>query len=210
MRMYLSAVATSEQNIITGYQSMTIQQARQIVQQEHSSQAANIIAECGYRACFLQRSSSGGSASLTAVTLLTEVCNPALVPTSSNVTSSGDQLSVSPRNATVIFNSGNTQERTIEVKNGTAGSIRVRGAVDPGPDSRAQGIVSILGQSSFVVGPHKSLPVRIAIRKAQSEEPLFSIVTFTAVDDPAVAVSTGLILVPSALFLLPPPSVASG
>lgn len=197
---------------VSDYENLTIDQAQMIIQQEHASQAANIIAECGYRACELQNAGSGSS-TLATLTLLSQVCNPSLGSgTSKPSISSNSQLSVLPANITVIFNTSATQERQIEVKNSTAGTIMVKAEVDSGSDSTAQGMITVLSPTSksFAVGPNGSHTVTIGIKRVKSASALQTQVVFSAANDSSVIAATGVLVVPDASFLLPDASIAAG
>lgn len=186
----------------SNYESLTIDQATQIVQQEHANAAANIIAECGYRACLLNKSRS--EVSVPALTLISQVCNPALAVPSTKSKSSGNQLSVSPGNI-VIVSKPSPQQRTVQVRNGTAGTIDVTSAIDQGED-----IVSVVQPTSksFAIGPNASVLVKLSIKKSQ--EPITSTITFAARADNTVSASTQLVIVPNVLFLLPPAELSPG
>jgi hypothetical protein len=191
---------------ITNWQTLTIQEARTYVQQEHSTREAQILAECGYRLCLL--ANSPGVVSASAATVYAEVCSQALVPSES----ARSDISVRPKADSVIFSSTATQNRSVTVTNGSPGMIKVRSTVAPGPMG-GDLITNNTCRGEFTIDPNKSKSCTVTLHKPSDGQVANPELLFELVDTSGghtVVTRTVYALYADPALLLPPPQIPLG
>lgn len=193
----------SSKNSVSNYESLTIEQAKSYIQQEHTDRGAQIIAECGYRLCTL--ANSPGSMNPIAISVLQEVCTQALTPRDVSV----GLLSASPRVSTTIFDKDEkTQTHDINVSNTSPGAMPVKAVVDQGTAGGTY--VTVSGQSTFTIPPKSSRTVKIVVKRPGTGKTITGSVKFVATADSTVSATTDFAIYADPSLLLPSANIPSG
>ncbi len=161
--------------------ALTVQQATQYVQAEHSQHEAQLVAECGYRACTL----AGGTtpAAQSALALLAMICKNALP---SNITNT--PLVVAPAIVVVAFTNTRPVTRQLDLFNTSDGAITVIPSVTSNEGSVPD--VALQGVGKAITVPAKSSRrVVMRITKPSSAASATSSVTFQATGNPGLSAS---------------------
>jgi hypothetical protein len=186
-------------------ESLTVAQAHAYIVQEHTDRAANLIAECGYRACQLQ---NGSEYSPTAIALISQVCNPSLTPSAE--AQSQNQIKVEPQDAVVVFHSSKPLTRSIIVSNNLPTPVSVTAYIEAGSDGKNARLLKILSKASFRLDRKTSKTLIVASTRPSSGEIDHEDVVVQLRDDASVQSRARFTIVENASLLLPPPSISTG
>lgn len=187
---------------IKNYESLTTEQARSYIQQEHSDRGAQIIAECGYRLCTL--ASVPNSLNQVAISVLGEVCTRSINPGDATI----GMLAVSPRVSTTIFDTSTSQTRKITIANTSPGAITVNAVLDQGTIGGTY--LSILGPTSFTIPAKRDQTVQIRVKRPARGATVLSSLKLTANADPKVTATTDFVIYSDPSLLLPPATILTG
>jgi hypothetical protein len=187
---------------VTNWETLTVDQARSYIQQEHTDRGAQIVAECGYRLCTIAQ--TPGSMNDAAIAVLDEICKDALSP---HDQSDSNSITVSPTVSTVVFSSQASQPRAITVFNHFPGTVNVNVSVDQG---NTNGNYISLDQSSFALAVGQSKQLTATVTRPQSGLVVNPSIRFSLAADSKITAITKFTLYPEPELLLPNAVIEDG